>query len=424
MPVLALALAGCSPVAMAFKRAQEENTLDAWSAFVNEYPPAAHPGCEDCREGKAIYDRMRRAKEDRDWSQAQARGTVGTALDFMASRPRGSPHYAEAKRLAAKRLGEGRGGQEDFLRYLRLFPDGTEAPALWKGLMRRRYEAAESSGDPNEWELFMSEYPGTSAAARIERKLAAVYFKGARRLGTRLAYEFILKRFPASSEAGEARSALAAFSGPKPVAGPDGVLKLLPKLRDAMPSLKKHECLSLLAATVRAAPNPYGARAEKVRGSFLDAAPGDLPGPCRDMKLHVPSSKRKTVANAVQALIEIERRKRDVAAAAASVDGVVSEIRELGKNSDQLAHDAEAFDMKLQALYGYMPTDPYHPRRSSWKIAEAAEQRAKTAFGLIHDAPAMKAVERLMGLMEGQSDLLINVIALYEKPVVAGGEDP
>ncbi|MHB2026551.1 MAG: hypothetical protein ACYCPQ_07925 [Elusimicrobiota bacterium] len=401
-----------------FQKAQVDNSLHAWTDFTHKYPVSQHPDCEDCKIAQQNYEQAL-ASLNGEWKQAQSKGTASAYIEFMGNHSADNPYYQKARDKALDLLNQGSGKASDYLSYLSKYPGDAAAEGLRKKLMNVRLKNALNSGDEAGYYLIMAEYPGTAAASRVRRLFEKAEFNNAQNMGTRIAYEFFLRRFPNAPQADAAKTDLAKMSAPARVAYDANALKLLSHLREAAPALQGQECLALLAAMIKAQADPYGEMAERIRNRFNSGTDGVLPAPCRNRAMTIPSAHREIVANAVTALASLSRRQEAFNSTFLPAQSIADKARAIGKSAFDLSQDAEAFDLEMQAFYGYMPADPDHPHKKAASEAKEAQRRAKEAFELSRSGAVgaeKKKAKKIADLMNGEGDLLIKIIAYYEKP--------
>jgi len=401
-----------------FVKTQSSGTLQAWSDYVKKYPVKEHPGCDDCIAAQKAYDAAL-AKEKDEWSQAQSAGTASAYLDFLSNRSASSPNYEAAQAALLDLLKKGQAEEGDYLAYLNKRGDDAPAGEARRALLIFRYGKAKAADGPGAAAYFESQYPGTPEAAKLAPHWAAKEFEKAKAAHSRLALEFYLKRFPESARAEEAQSALASYPRSEPVADDGQALELLPKYREVSASLRGQECVAVMAGLIRATGDAYGAAAERIRAHFSSASsPSDIPE-CRDAQLRVPNASRAVVGAAVRSLVLLSQRRARLDAMFAGPEQVSAKARNIGKTASQLSEASEAFDLEMQAYYGYMPADPDNPKQKASKDAAEAVRRAKRAYDLTQGgfmAAKKKEAGETIDLMNAQEELLVKVIAFNEKP--------
>jgi hypothetical protein len=420
-PALVLAaaaiLAGCA-AHDDYLKAQSAGTLQAWSDYVKKYPPKEHPNCEDCQAAQKSLDAAL-AKEKDDWTTAQNAGTAAAYLDFLSNRASASPYYESAQSALIDLLKKGQAEEGDYLAYLNKRPDDAKASEVRRALLIFRYGKAKAAPEPGAAAYFESQYPGTSEAAKLAPHWAAKEFEKAKAARSRLALEFYLKRFPDSARAGEAQSLLAGYPHADPIADNGEAIELLPKYRQVSAALRGQECIEVMAGLIRATGDPYGAAAEKIRGDFSSAAsPSDIDA-CRDAEMRVPNASRALVGAAVRSLVALSQRRARLGSLFSGPEQVAGKARNIGRTASQLSEASEAFDLEMQAYYGYMPADPDNPKAKASKDAAEAVRRAKRAFDLTSGgavASKKKEAAETIDLMNAQEELLVKVIAYHEKP--------
>jgi hypothetical protein len=281
-----------------------------------------------------------------------------------------------------------------------------------------RARLVRRSGDPVACAQFEAGYAGSAQAAKLQPACEELEWQAARKSRTRLALEFYLKRYPGSARAAEAQKLLAAL--PRVAAPGDAVdaLELLPQVRATNPALRGYECLQALAADMRASSDPMSRQAEDERAKVFGALRSQDPSRCwRDMT--VPAAHRADVGAAIRALGSIYQRQARLAAVFGNNDKLADQAREIGGSSAKLASDSEAFELELQAYFGYMPADPDNPKEKASKSAQDAERRAHRAYELA-EGGALKSkrdeAAQVLRAMDGEADLLTRVIAYYETP--------
>lgn len=415
--VAAVILSGCA-AHDDYLKAQSAGTLQAWSDYVKKYPPKEHPNCEDCQAAQKSLDAAL-AKEKDDWTAAQNAGTAAAYLDFLSNRTTASPYYENAQTALLDLLKKGQAEEGDYLAYLNRRPDEAHASEIRRALLIFRFAKAKAAAEPGAAAYFEAQYPGTSEAAKLAPHWAAKEFEKAKAARSRLALEFFLKRFPESARAGEAQSLLAGYPHSEPIADNGEAIELLPKYRQVSAALRGQECVAVMADLIRATGDPYGPAAERIRGDFSSAAsPADIDA-CRDAEMRVPSASRALVGSAVRSLVALSQRRARLSSLFTGPEQVAAKARNIGKTASQLSEASEAFDLEMQAYYGYMPADPDNPKQKASKDAAEAVRRAKRAFDLTQGgavAAKKKAAAEAIDLMNGQEELLVNVIAYHEKP--------
>lgn len=410
-----LLLAGCA-LHDDFVKAQNANTVDAWGSFVKKYPLKDNPNCPECTTADRTYKDLL-GRDTADWNAAQNAGTVSAYLDFLDSHG-SSPNAGAAVDAARALLAKGQGGEEDFVRFLEKFPDDPKSSEVRRGLQDLRAAAVKEGRAPEACDLFLAEYPGTEGAGRLRATCEKFAFEGAKKMRTRLALEFFLKRYPDSSRADAVQEMLSGLPHSALPASDADFVALIPKIRESSRDLRAQECLGALADAVRASGDPLSAAAEKARAEYLSSAQGGDGDLCR-RRFVVPASARATVAAAVQALATTYQRQSRLAAAFDMTERLAAKAREIGGTSAQLAEESEAFDLEMQAYYGFMPADPDKPQEKASKSAKEAERRARRAFEITQSGSiaAKKAqAAEVLRLMDDQAKLLTKIIAFYEKP--------
>jgi hypothetical protein len=418
----ALALAACVVLSGCaahddFVKTQTSGSLQAWSDYVKKYPVKGHPGCDDCLAAQKALDAAL-AKEKVEWSQAQSAGTAAAYMDFLSNRSKASPYYETAQTAQLDLLKKGQAEEGDYLTYLNKRSDDAQAADVRHALMSFRYGKAKA-GEAGQAAYFESQYPGTAEAAKLAPHWAAKEFEKAKANRSRLSLEFFLKRFPDSGHANEAEALLANLPHSEPIADNGEALALLPKYREVSTALRGQECLSIMADLVKATGAPYGAAAERIRGDFASASNVADIAACRDAELRVPTGSRAVVGSAVRSLVVLSQRRARLGGLFSGPDEVGAKSRKIGKTSSQLSEAAEAFDLEMQAYYGYMPADPDKPSEKASRDAAEALRRAQRAFELTQGgfiAMKKKDAAEALDLMNAQEELLVKVIAYHEKP--------
>jgi hypothetical protein len=320
--------------------------------------------------------------------------------------------------MAKLHLLQGEATESDYEVYLDKYADPAASADVRRALMDFRLAAAKQAEGPGAAAYFIAQYAGTTEAARLSSHLSAKEFERAKKLKTRLALEFFLKRFPESAHAEQAQSLLAELPRAEPVQDDGSAGELLPKLRGASAALRGQECLNVLADSVRASGDPYGAAAEAVRSQFAAATDSADIAACRDAHMSVPAPSRALVSAAVRALVQISQRRARLGALFQAPDALNVKSRKIGKTAAQLAETAEAFDLEMQAYYGFMPADPDKPQEKASKDASEAGRRAQRAYELTQGgviAARKKDAGEVIDLLNAQEDLLVKVIAYHEK---------
>ncbi|HEX4046970.1 MAG TPA: hypothetical protein VH309_04010, partial [Elusimicrobiota bacterium] len=419
----ALALAACVVLSGCaahddFLKAQATGTLQAWGDYVKRYPTEGHPGCDDCVTARKNYDAAL-AQENDAWTQAQADGAAAAYLDFLGKHDAASPHFAPALEAAVELLKKGQADEGDYATYFSQRQDEAPAAEIRRALAGLRYRKAKASAEPGASAYFEAQYPGTSEAAKLEAHWANAELERAKKFKTRLALDYYLKRFPGAAGADEARALLAELPRAEPLADDGSALELLPKLREASSALRGQECLGVLAELVKKTGEPYGAAAERLRGEFAAASNSDDIAACRNARLKVPEGAKALVGSAVRSLALLSQRRMKLSSLFSGEDVLTAKSRKIGKTASGLSETAEAFDLEMQAYYGYMPADPDKPQEKASKDAAEAVRRARRAFelsqgGLVAEKKSEAA--DVVGLMNAQEDLLVAIIAEHEKP--------
>ena len=418
-----LALAACALLAGCaahddFVKAQASNTLQSWTDYAKKYPVKDHPSCDDCAAGQKALDAAL-AKEKDEFEQARSAGTAAAYLDFLGNRSASSPYSVTAETAVLDLLKKGQAEEGDYLAYLNKRPDDEQASEARRALLIFRYGRAKSAAEPGAAAYFESQYPGTPEAAKMAPHWAAKEFEKAKASHSRLALEFFAQRFPDSAHAEEAKSLLANYPRAEPLTDDGQAIELLPKYRQVSASLRGQECVAVMAGLIRATGDPYGSAAEKIRGEFSSAAsPADIPS-CQDAQMSVPSGSRALVGAAVRSLIVLSQRRARLGALFSGPEQVSAKARSIGRTASQLSEASEAFDLEMQAYYGYMPADPDKPSEKASKDAAEAVRRAKRAFDLTQSgfiAAKKKEAGEAIDLMNAQEELLVKVIAYHEKP--------
>jgi hypothetical protein len=175
----------------------------------------------------------------------------------------------------------------------------------------------------------------------------------------------------------------------------------------------------VLAELVKKTGEPYGAAAERLRGEFAAASNSDDIAACRNARLKVPEGAKALVGSAVRSLALLSQRRMKLSSLFSGEDVLTAKSRKIGKTASGLSETAEAFDLEMQAYYGYMPADPDKPQEKASKDAAEAVRRARRAFelsqgGLVAEKKSEAA--DVVGLMNAQEDLLVAIIAEHEKP--------
>jgi hypothetical protein len=412
-----LALSGCA-MHDDFLKAQAAGTQQAWGDFVSKYPVDKNPQCDDCRTADRNYkDAL--SREENELRQAEATGTAAAYLAFLSARAAGNPHYAQAQDAARGLLAKGEGEEEDYETFFAKFPGDGRLADVRRGLRRLRYRAAKRARDADACGLFLAEYPGTPEAEQLKPTCERLEFETARRMKTRLALEFFLKRFPDSAQAGAASELLAGLPRAETVVDDGGALELLPRLREASAELRASECAAVLADSERAAGDPAGASAEKVRDDFAGFLRSGDVSVCVGRSLAIPASSRASAAGAIRALAKVSQRQMRLASIFDGTQALADKARQIGQTAAQLAEQAESFDLEMQAYYGFMPADPDKPQEKAAKDAKEAERRAHRAYDEAEggDVAAKKAAAaEVLRLMDDQKKLLVKIIAYYERP--------
>lgn len=410
-------LAGCA-AHDDYVKAQSAGTLQAWSDYTKKYPVQRNPSCDDCLAGQKAFDAAL-AKEKDDWEQAQSAGTAAAYLDFLSNRSSVSPYYETAQSALLDLLKKGKAEEGDYLAYLNRRGDDAQAAEARRALLIFRFGKAKSADGPGAAAYFESQYPGTPEAGKLAPHWAAKEFEKAKTAHSRLALEFFLKRFPESAHAEEAKSLLASYPRAEPIADNGEAIDLLPKYRQFSAALRGQECIEVMAGLIRATGDPYGAAAEKIRGDFSSASsPSDIPE-CADARLVVPNSSRALVGAAVRSLVMLSQRRARLGGLFSGPEQVAAKARNIGRTASQLSEASEAFDLEMQAYYGYMPADPDNPKAKASKDAAEAVRRAKSAFDLTQGgsvASKKKEAAETIDLMNAQEELLVKVIAFNERP--------
>lgn len=418
----ALALAACAVLSGCaahddFVKTQASGTLQAWGEYVKKYPTKNHPDCDDCRAAQKAYDAAL-AKDNGEWTQAKSAGTAAAYLDFLSDHAPTSPHYASAQASVLDLLRKGQAEEGDYLAYLNKRPDDAQAPDVRRSLLNFRFGKAKASGEAGAAAYFASQYPGTAEAAKLAPHWASKEFENAKAFKSRLALEFYLKRFPESAHADEAKSLLSSLPHSEPLPDDGEALDLLPKLREASAALRGQECLGIMSALIKGTGAPYDAAAERIRSSFASATNSSDVAACRDAELRVPPASKALVGSAVRSLVVLSQRRARLGSLFSAPDAVSAKSRKIGKTSSELAESAEAFDLEMQAYYGYMPADPDKPSEKAAKDAAEALRRAQRAFELTQGglvAAKKKDAAEVIDLMNAQEDLLIKIIASNER---------
>jgi hypothetical protein len=401
-----------------FVKTQASGTLQAWGDYVKKYPVKDHPGCGDCIAAQNAFDAAL-AKEKNEWSQAQSAGTAAAYLDFLSNRSTASPYYQPAEAAVLDLLKKGQAEEGDYLAYMNKKPDDAQAADLRHALMLVRFGKAKASGEPGASAYFASQYPGTAEAAKLAPHWASKEFEKAKSLRSRLAVEFFLKRFPESAHADEAHALLASLPHSEPIADAGEALALLPKFREVSASLRGQECLAVMADLIKATGAPYDAPAETIRGEFASATNASDIAACRDARMGVPAASRALVGSAVRSLVVLSQRRARLGNLFSAPDAVSAKSRKIGKTSSGLAETSEAFDLEMQAYYGYMPADPDKPAEKASKDAAEALRRAQRAFELTQGgfiASKKKDADEVLDLMNSQEEVLVKIIAYHERP--------
>ena len=416
----ALALTGCAEVGTVesisssfserddFKRAETKDTSSLWSDFLHRYPSSAHK--------QRALDGFNSSL----WHETQATNTAGAYISFVQSNP-DNPNKEAAVSACKQLLLQAQGNEQDYADYLSMRDKDPDAAALRKALSEVRYQSVRSAGDLAGYELFVSQYPGSPQAEKLLPDLHKAAYTEAAQTDTRLAYQFFLKKYPSAAQAADAKAGLEKFPSPASQIGNAAELdKLLKVLRKASPYLVRCECYSTLAFEMRKQENIYTSDAEDIRDSFKQLASGEQPDACKDQKLAVIQSKRQLVANALQALAKMMERQQYLTSLIADTASIAANAHTIAQKASDMADNSEGAELEVEALYGISPADPQHPDETASKNAKEAVIRANYAEKLATHGSASEQgtqVSSVMALATRQTNLLMDIIATYEKPV-------
>lgn len=425
IPILAaLFLSGCATTQSAsvvnadFEKARAENTLQSWDAFLKVHPYVQGDNCGRCNAAYDRYNQLLQREQD-DWAAAQSQNTAAAYLEYVSARkPGSSPHYDEAMAKARELLSPDKATPDDYQAYLAMYPADPKAPAMRHGLMRARARKVRESGSADACAQFMAAYPGTEEAAKLKPTCERFEYQAAQTMRTRLALEFYLKRFPQSAEAAGAQKLLASLPRAAVSGETEQALDMLPRVREASADLRSNECLQALSAQVQASGDPMSAKAEDARAQFFDYMNGKDTPLCQG-EMSVPDSARAIVGSAIRTLALVRQHQARLASAFDKNAKLSDQAREIGGSASKLAADSEAFELELQAFFGYMPADPDKPQEKASKSAKDAELRAHRAFELAQNgsfSSKKESAAEVLRLMDSEAQLLTRVIAYYEKP--------
>lgn len=402
----------------AFNKAKKAGTSQAWSRFLAENPKAS----------KAQKEEAVRLRDDTLWAETVTADNAEAYLSFIK---RNRQHHAvpEAKKRLGRLLSEGKSGEDVYTEFFSIAPSAPDE--VRKGLEKVRFNGLKEARDPHAYALFMSQYPGSLYAERLGPAVRRSELKEAESIGTRLAYQFFLKRYPPpSGDADKANKKLAQLESGAPPNGTFDLDKLLPRLRRSEPILIRHECRKNLEAELKKEPNLYGARAENIRDQIrqVAASGSNPPRLCAGRGMVPDDAGRGSASNAVRALAVLMQRQQDLSNIFTAPDKLAHDAQEIGSRSAAMSEDAETQELELEALYGSMPADPKNPDDTASKNAKEAGRRAKRAWDLtrgLSNPEKKAAAAEVLRLMDRQKDLLLEIIAYYEKPAAAAeAEDP
>ncbi len=386
----------------AYKDAREADTSTAWRNYIQQYP-------ED-HVGEA-----RRKLAEALWRDAKGLNAASAYIQFIQENP-DSPRADEARAQARRLLAAGQGTEKDYDDFLSLPGKGRIADVL-RGLEDIRRQAALKADSKDAYEIFAAQYPRSQGTTDVRALLIKQEFADAKALGTRLSLGFFARRFHDSSQAAQARALLDKLPPAEDVGDAGAFIGELPKMRKASRALRWRECFESLARREKAVVNPYGRKAENIRGLLRDlAATNAEPDDVCARSPAVPASRRALVAKAIRAMTLLAQRQSEIAELSAAPDAIAQKALDLQSQAAALRDKAESTDLEMQAFVGYSPADPEDPKAVASKIAREAMRRIKGVAQSAGGASASSAeeAESLLDLMARQQALLIEIIASNE----------
>jgi len=406
----ALASSGCQ-TDPGFARARAAGTAEAYGDFIDSNPNSPlRPQAE-----KALSDAL--------WREAVQAGRPSAYISFLKAVPDVDARTEQAREACRGLLIAGKGTEDEALSYLRFFPHDGSADRIRRALAKVRLDALKNSPGPWGASLFTALYPGTPEAASLAAAVRLQEFKRAEKVGTRLAYSYFLTRYPSSAESQRAKERLTALSPADLQTGEKGDLDLISRLRAAVPQFARLECRQGLAGALARERDQYGSEAERLRARLLGLSRSEtLPDFCGERVLQVPARERALVSGAVRALARIKQRQKALGALLVDPEKLTAEAREIGRKASALADESETLDLELEALYGNTAADPRRPDDTAPRNAREAMRRAKRGYDAaqaLGDSARKAAFVDLLGSMDRQSDLLLEIIASREVPAAA-----
>jgi hypothetical protein len=390
----------------AFRKAERQDTSASWSAFLQEYPQSSHR--------QRATDGLNAAL----WREAQALNTAGAYIAFVRANP-DNPNADAAASACKSLLLQAQGAEQDFADYFAMRPQDPDSGALYKALAAVRYAAAKSAGDVKSYAMFVSQYPGSEEAGELLPAMHSAAYAEAKQINTRLAYQFFLKRYPDAAEAADARDALSGFPSPVVQGGSVAELdRLLSVLRKASPYLVQKECYAILSYRLREQKDLYTAQAEELRSGLRQLDGGEIPQACSGQQLAVVHSRRQLVSNAVQSLAKLLQQEQYISSLVSDSKHIADQSAIIEEKASDMADSSEGAELEIEALYGPSPADSLHPEETASRNAKEAVLRARSAQKLAsRGGQAQGNISDVMAAAGRQANLLMDIIASYEKPV-------
>ena len=420
-----LAFAGCAETGMVedasgamaerndFKSARSAGTPAAMSSFLERYPQSSY------------RDKAAGLLDDAIWRETQRTNTAAAYFAFAQNKPKYRA-AGESKDRCRKLLEDGHGDEQDYLTYLRAYPDDADAGSLRRAMMTVRYHAVVSAANADSSSLFVSQYPGTPESAKLLPDLQAQAYQTAEALDTRLAYRYFLKLYPTSSEASKAQDKLDQLGTPLLQKGdPADLKKLLPALRRASAPVVRRECRKGLETKIRRSRDLFGPEAEELRAHLkVLSSEESIPPFCSAMTMIVSPAARQTAANAVRALAALMERQQYLNSVAAVPDRIASTAEQTASQAEAAADTSETSELEIEALYGNMPADPQHPEESASRNTREAARRARRAGELVQGMSQKDEVASILASARREADLLVEILVALEKPSAGLEEQP
>ena len=219
-----------------FAAAKQQNTLEAWDAFLTKHPKGQHvssakeafdnllfqqatASSSDAQALETIFKRCKTPAvadkvfemwDDATWNKAKGLDSASAYRDYLLRFP-GGVHVGDAKTNIEGvlwRTCRQNGKPESYKQYLKEYPNGKHSKEAQETLDNLAYQQAKEKDTVEAYEQYLKKYSRGKHAKEARKTLDGLAYQRAKEKDTVEAYEQYLKKYSRGKHAKEARKTL------------------------------------------------------------------------------------------------------------------------------------------------------------------------------------------------------------------------